>query len=342
MAEELDKEKRTKMIVAGIFVIFLAYLVIIALYPYASAFFVAIFSYLALKPLYEFLRKHKLGKTTSALLSMLIGIIVIGIPLILFIQILITETTTLLTPDSMQNCANSINQIIDNMQERFPGIDLRGNLSKELTELIYQIINTFKNLMLSSIQNIGLVALQTLVAIFAIYYLLVNEEKTWELARKIVPFNKKNTDRLVDEFNRVTYSVLMSLGVMGVIQALPLMLVFMYYGIPGAAFLGVFALLLTFIPFVGIPFVWIPVAISEWFGHNESAAIGITITGIILAIVENYRPIMQRYFGQIHPLVALLGVIIGIANFGILGVLVGPLILSYALLIIQMFREEYL
>lgn len=342
MAAETGKEWKTRLVVAVILLVVLAYLVFNSLWSYANAFFISIFAYIILKPAYAQLRKFGIGKTASALLSMLIGAIVIGMPALVFFQLLLSEAMNLLTPASMQSYATAISQAVASLESYFPGIDVRGNLANYITQLIYQTANVITNVLLASAQDAGALALGALVAIFVTYYLLTSEEKAGELMGKIVPFNRKNRARLVDEFNRVTYSVLMSMGAMGLAQALPLMLVFIYYGVPGAAILGFLALLLTFIPFVGIPFVWIPVALMELLQGNQPAAIGITIVGILLAVVENWRPIMQKYFGQVHPLIALLGVIVGIANFGIVGVLVGPLILSYAILAVGMFREEYL
>ncbi|MFA6530111.1 MAG: AI-2E family transporter [Candidatus Micrarchaeia archaeon] len=339
---ENGKEKKTRTILAGVLVLAMLYLVLTALFGYFNAFFVAIFSYIFLKPVYSFIRKHGLGKTSSALLSMTMGILVVGIPAIIFFQILISETSSLISPASEQYYMTIINQNLATLKNTFPGIEISDALKNGITSLAFQAVGGFKDLILTSIQSIGELALQSLVAIFVIYYLLVNEDNVGKLGRKLIPFNQKNTDKLIDESNRVTYSVLMSMGVMGVVQALPLTLVFMYFGVPGAVFWGFMALILTFIPFVGIPVVWIPIALGEWLGHNESAAIGIAIMGIILAVVENWRPIMQKYLGQVHPLVALLGVVIGIAKFGILGVLIGPLLLSYTLLAVGMFKEEYL
>jgi len=118
-------------------------------------------------------------------------------------------------------------------------------------------------------------------------------------------------------------------------------LVLMYFNVPGAVFWGFLAFLLTFIPFVGIPFVWIPITIVEYFQGNTDAAIGILAAGIVIAIIENGRPLLQKRIGDIHPLISILGVIIGIVYFGVLGVLIGPLLLSYTILALGMFVEEY-
>ena len=128
---------------------------------------------------------------------------------------------------------------------------------------------------------------------------------------------------------------------MALLQAVPLTLAFMYYKIPGAMILGAIGLILSFIPFLGMPFVWIPVAVIELMQGNYDIAIGLTILGVIIAILENVRPLVLKGLGEIHPLISVLGVIVGLAIFGIVGMIIGPLVLSYAILIAQMFKEEY-
>ena len=180
-----------------------------------------------------------------------------------------------------------------------------------------------------------------LIAVFTFYYLLTAESSLGSV-RAVIPFSKKNTDILIRDFKSILYSSIVVTGIMAVIQALPLTLVFMYFNVPGAVFLGFIAAILTCIPFTGIPFVWIPVAALELLGGNYAAGGGIVASGVIIAIIENFRPMLQNKIGDIHPMVALLGVIIGVVYFGMLGLFIGPILLSFTLLCAGMFKEEYL
>jgi predicted PurR-regulated permease PerM len=72
-------------------------------------------------------------------------------------------------------------------------------------------------------------------------------------------------------------------------------------------------------------------------------AVGILIGGVILSSIDNVlRPIIQDKVGRIHPLESLIGVIIGLNLFGLLGIIIGPLLISYVVLMAKMFNEEYL
>jgi len=102
----------------------------------------------------------------------------------------------------------------------------------------------------------------------------------------------------------------------------------------------VFAIL----PVVGSGLVWGPGAIALAIGGHWGLGVGLAVWG--LAVVGNVdyivRPIIFRRWANIHPLVTLVGALAGVPYFGLLGLLIGPLALSYFFELIRMYREEYL
>ena len=70
----------------------------------------------------------------------------------------------------------------------------------------------------------------------------------------------------------------------------------------------------------------------------------ILITGIFLSVSDSsfFRPVIQKKVGKIHPFQSLLGIFIGIPLFGLVGIIIGPLLLAYFYLTVKMFSEEYL
>ncbi|MFA5050272.1 MAG: AI-2E family transporter [Candidatus Micrarchaeia archaeon] len=341
MGSQKDKEKKVRIVIAIFAIFIMLYLVGLVLWNYIIPVFLAFFGYYFLMPLYKFLMKWRLGKIASGLITIFVGMIVVGIPIVLTLNVLVSEVVHVLSPE---NTAQYTKMVADNvavLQNVFPDFDIKSSLTKQITNSFAQILAFFENLVLGSVASAGDFVLQLLVFIFVFYYLMTEEDKLLSASKKIFPFNKENTKKLEHEFNKITYSVLVCTLLIGLIQSVPLTLVFLYFNVPGAVILGFIAFLLTFIPFVGIPFVWIPVAIMEYFSGNVEAAIGITILGFVLTVLENIRPWMQRKVGDVHPIISVLGVIVGITYFGIMGLLIGPLLLSYTYQTAKMFVEEY-
>ncbi|MFA5108490.1 MAG: AI-2E family transporter [Candidatus Micrarchaeia archaeon] len=335
-------EEKVRMVFAAAIILFFAYIIGSVLWGFIGALFISVFAFITLNPIYKWLRLRNIGKTPSALLAMLIGLIVIGIPLMIICGVLFNETLSMLNQANLNQYASAISNNVSVISKNIPNFTSDDELKKEIGAAVYSIVNYFKDVVIGSMQNIGELMIQLLVSVFVLYYLLVAEEKLASISRSMVPFSSKNTGILAAEFKKITYSALITVALMGLLQALPLTLVFIYFGVPGAVFWGFVALIMTCVPFVGIPVVWIPIALVEAAQHNNDAFVGIVVAGIILAIVENVRPIAQKMIGKVHPLISILGIIVGLSYFGVFGIIIGPLILSYCVLMLKMFKEEYL
>jgi len=341
MAAESFRGFGAKGIVAGLLTLFLIVAVGSALWKFAGALFIAVAGYVFLKPLYNRFRKKGFGKTISGCATLAIAAILIGIPCLLMLQLLVGEAIQLLTPQTVSSGINNMGAQLSKLGINIPWVDENGKLTPEFSDFAMQGAGFVKNLVLGGMQSVGEIALDALIAIFAFYYLLVAEGSIYKV-REYIPFSKGNIDAFSHEFQTVTYSGLVSTFLMAILQALPMTLVFIFFNVPGAVLLGLVAAILTCIPFTGIPFVWIPVALFEALSGNYPAAIGITVVGIVIAVLENFRPMLQGKLGQMHPMASLLGVVVGIPYFGLLGVFIGPILVSYALLSVKMFKKEYL
>jgi predicted PurR-regulated permease PerM len=114
--------------------------------------------------------------------------------------------------------------------------------------------------------------------------------------------------------------------------------------LPNALFWGVVTAVFAVLPVVGSGLIWGPGSITLALQGRYVAAAGLALIGIV--VVGNVdvviRPAVFRRFAQIHPLVTLVGAIGGVGYFGLLGILIGPLAVSYFFELIRMYREEYL
>src|SRR3989440_127260 len=101
--------------------------------------------------------------------------------------------------------------------------------------------------------------------------------------------------------------------------------------------------LFGFLPIVGSGLVWVPAAIALLISNRPGPAALITLVGLFVGNVDYIlRPMVFRRWANIHPLVTLVGALAGVPYFGILGLLIGPLALSYFFELVKMYREEYL
>lgn len=96
------------------------------------------------------------------------------------------------------------------------------------------------------------------------------------------------------------------------------------------------------IPLFGSPLIFVPAGIIELSNENAFAGIGIIIYGyLIVTTVDNFiRMAIGKRIANTHPLITIVGVVIGIPIFGIMGILYGPLIISLFIILAQIYQDN--
>lgn len=328
------------LLILGILAVVLAY----ALYPYLNAFFGAFILYAVFRPMYKKLTgRFKIKTGLSAIISILTSIIVILIPLYLLMTIVILE---------IQEAIANIGEILlytETLstyiaQLNIDSLPVAVDLQEKLVELASIAANFFSVLLLNAVQSLGQRAIEFTIMYFLLYYLFVGEGSDFSNdLKKAFPFNAKNTEILINKFKSTVNTTLISAGLIAIIQGTLLTVTFLILGIEGAFLWGFITAILSFLPVVGATFVWAPAMLIQLVQQDYFSAGGIFIGGIVLSSIDNFiRPAIQKKVGQIHPLVSLIGVIIGLNLFGLLGIVIGPLLLSYVIIMAKMFNEEYM
>ena len=178
--------------------------------------------------------------------------------------------------------------------------------------------------------------------LFTLYFMFVQQEAFQRGLRKYVPFKRDTQNELADSLkNNVNANVLGQVlvsFVQGVLTGATLWI----FGVSDAPFWGVVAFFTAFIPLLGTPLVWGPAALIKFSQGETTQGIGILVVGLVVIInIDNLlRIALAKRMGDIHPLVTLAGIVLGVPIFGILGLVIGPLLLSYFIVLMQVFERE--
>jgi predicted PurR-regulated permease PerM len=102
--------------------------------------------------------------------------------------------------------------------------------------------------------------------------------------------------------------------------------------------------ILSLVPVVGTSLVWLPAGLYLLAHKDYSAGIGLLLWGAIVIshIDQVVRPLLGKKLGNINPIVMMLGAFAGLEFFGIVGVVLGPFLLAFFFLLLQVYRQEYL
>lgn len=328
------------LVLLALLAIVLAY----AVYPYSNAFFGAFILYAVFKPFYRLLTSRlKIKPAVSALAVIVISILVILVPLYILLTIVFLQIQALLEDiNGIYPTIESMIRYIDHISNNVLPVEI--GLRERLIEIVASLANSVSIMAVGVISTIGQRLIEFIIMYFLLFYLLVGDRSEFaQNLQKAIPFNKTNRDKLLRQFSSLVRTILVSSGIIAVLQGTILTVTFLLLGIEGAFLWGFITMILSFLPVVGPPIIWVPTLVLQIIQGDTYTAVGVLIGGIIHTFVDEVlRPFIQKRVGHVHPLITLIGVITGLKFFGLLGIIIGPLLISYLLLVAAMFHDEYL
>ena len=166
------------------------------------------------------------------------------------------------------------------------------------------------------------------ILLYTMFFFLMDGDKLLSKILYYIPLQDQDERRLLERFTSVTRATLKGTAVIGVMQGGLAGLGFWVTGIPSAVFWGTIMAVLSIIPGIGTALVWGPAAIILAVSGHYIKAIGLTLfCVIVVGSLDNFlRPRLVGKDTQMHELLILFGTLGGIALFGVLGIIIGPIV----------------
>ena len=192
--------------------------------------------------------------------------------------------------------------------------------------------------------HVGGILITTIVMIFFLYFMLINRKPMEDFVYSLMPFNEEDKHTVMREVLLIVRSNAIAVPILAIIQGFIALLGYWVAGIPSFILFGILTAIASIIPIIGTSIVWLPLVAYLALTGNWVAAIGLLIYCVVIVYNMDYffRLLLQKKLADIHPLITIFGVILGLNIFGFWGVVFGPLLLSMFFLLINIFRKEYL
>jgi predicted PurR-regulated permease PerM len=118
---------------------------------------------------------------------------------------------------------------------------------------------------------------------------------------------------------------------------------YLIFGVKDWGMLGFVTGVFAFFPLVGTMIIWVPVVIYMYTANLNLTATGLTIYSIVVTGNVDYitRLGLLKKMGNVHPMITVLGVIVGLKLFGFMGLIFGPLLISYFIILIKIYNNEF-
>jgi predicted PurR-regulated permease PerM len=327
-----EKQRRNLLIIS---ILALLFFILFGLREYLSAILGSIILYILFLPFYRWLTETKKWKTgLSSMLMILVSFVLIVLPF-LFLSVLLTDKIIYYTSHYQE-----ILKLVEEFED-MTGFRLndKATITSIATNLGSFLSNLFPSLVTGALDVFIILGLMY----FVMFYLQIHNRELNGMAFKYLPFTENTIQELTEELKASVNANVLGLGIISLVQAVLVGMGFLFFGIPDAFFWGLISFFAAFIPVLGTPLVWGPGGIYLIVMGETGKGVGLLIYGAVLVMnIDNVlRLYLAKRMGDTHPLITIIGVILGVPLFGILGLVIGPLMISYLLLLIKVYDQEY-
>jgi predicted PurR-regulated permease PerM len=302
--------------------------------PYISGVLGALTLYVILRKWMLKLINKGLKRTWAALLLIIAAIIGIFLPLSGAVFMLSSELGNL--ADKSKQVTKAFKEQIFQL-EKYVQYDVSSTIDPEqasawLTENFQGFASGTFNMFIS----FG-------ILLFLLYYMLKSPKQLKDSLLEYLPLSNKMLVILGKEIDSVVRSNAIAIPLVAIAQGIIALIGFFIFGVENPIFWFVIVTIGSMIPFIGTFIGIFPVFVLSMASGKDFQAWGIVLYGIlVVGMTDNLiRLFLLKKLDSIHPLITLIGVLIGIPLFGFVGLIFGPLIISLFLIIVKIYKQQY-
>lgn len=287
------------------------------------------------KQMFTLTEKKKIGKSLAAILILLEAILCFLIPLSVAVWLLIEE---------LQGINLNLNSSVESLQKVITLIKDRTDYNVLSSENLASAASYLPKIGQILIGSLSSFAVNSVVMLFVLYFMLIGGRKMEAYLYDLLPFNNSNKKNVLVQIDVMVRSNAIGIPVLASIQGIFATIGYIIFGVPDPVLFGFLTCFASIIPLVGTMFIWFPLAVYMAITGDWLGALGLTAYALlIISNIDNLvRFALQKKIADTHPLITVFGVVIGLPVFGFWGVIFGPLFLSMFILLIDIFKREYL
>ena len=278
-------------------------------------------------------RKWKKGRAAG--LFIFYYLFLIGLPIFLAVTLISPKVNTFL--NDPQAIINSAKQSINTIQQRigfnfFSEATLTNSLSK-LTAFIPTLLNSTATL----ISNLA-------IMLFILYYMLYYGKEIERTLNRLIPLEQQNINMLASETKKLVRANALGIPLISIIQGFTATLGYFIFGVDEWGLWGFLTGVFAFFPVVGTMIVWVPLVLYAFAVGETWQATGLLLYSVIVTGNVDYmaRITLLKRMGDVHPVITILGVIVGLGLFGFIGLIFGPLLVNYIIVLFKIYMNEFI
>lgn len=290
---------------------------------------------LLLKPLRWLTDNKKWKKLPSVIVLMLSSAILIIAPVYLVIQMLTNKVLVIL--NDTEKVKSDINETVEMLQTKF-NIDVFSTTNIEkLTQVGGRVLEKTVNASMDMTLQLG-------IAFLILYFMLMNHEKLVKWFYKNAPFKVENLKKMNSDLRDLIISNAVGMPLTAFLQAIVAYIGYIIFGVDSAFTWFVLTIFAAMLPVVGAAIIYVPIGVFMLTKGDTGNAIGLLLyCFIIVGLSDNIiRLLLQKKMADVHPLITIFGVIVGLNLFGFIGIVFGPILFSFFFWLIKLYKYEFI
>lgn len=283
---------------------------------------------------FQLVYTRKWKKGNAAFLYIIFYLLILGVPVFAAVALLSPKISSVFSDPTA--VINSIKQAVMQVQAR-AGVSIVTE--KSLSSSLDQTITFIPSLLNSTLNLIS----NLITMLFFLYYLLYHGREVEMTLFKIIPLKDANTSMLASETKKMVKANAIGIPLISIIQGLVATLGYFIFGVKEFALWGFFTGVFAFFPVIGTMVVWVPLVIYMYVTGETWNATGLMFYSLLITGNIDYvaRITIMKKMGNVHPVITVLGVLIGLGLFGFIGLIFGPLLVSYIVVLFRIYLNEF-
>jgi len=330
-----DLKKHSKYFFIASFLAIIVISIILA-WPFVAAIFGSIVLAYLFFPVYEFVLKRLKNETLSAWIVTIIVILIFVVPLLFIGNALFSEASDLFFALRDINIEELGASYLDELFGE--NIDVNGLLKDGLSRLSVLLLRSIDKFILDFPQKV----LSGFVMFFVMFYLFKDGRRLIFSVKEALPLKRRYKDDISKKFNETIYATMYGVVVTAIIQGIIGGIGLWIFKVQSPILWGGIMIIAAMLPFIGAAFVWLPAAIFKLAAGDTTNGLGLLLYGLfIVSTIDNIiRPKIIGKRSKVHPALILIGALGGINLFGLIGIVIGPLVLAILTVFFDLYLSE--
>lgn len=283
---------------------------------------------------FQLIYYRKWKKGVAAIVFIFFYLLLLGLPVYLAV--------TLISPKIEQFLSNP-SQLVDAIKGSVTVIQKRTGFNLFSQQSLSGLLNKGTAFIPSLLNSTANLVTNMAIMLFVLYYMLYNGREMERSLSHYIPLQQHNINMLASETKKMIKANALGIPIISIIQGLVATLGYFIFKVDEFAIWGFMTGVFAFFPVVGTMIVWAPLVIYMYANGNSWNATGVMIYSIVVTGNIDYlsRMTLLRRIGDVHPVVTILGVIVGLGLFGFVGLIFGPLLISYVMILFRIYMNEF-